>query len=247
VHSRPPSAYLEGDDSWLRGEFTRLAQSSASTVEAGVVMDEVNVTKGGEALHGQADNGSNQSSDDGDRPSPADDPPQPMELAEAQWYALYTRSHCEQLVYDQLAAKGFHLFLPHMEVWSHRGGVRHRIPVPMFPSYLFLCHAMDKAGFLAVRKARGLVRILGERWDCLSVVPEGEIAAIQRVIQAEVPVLSHPYLREGQRVRITRGPLAGVEGILVRTKPTKGLLVLSIDLLRRSIAVEVDVTLVEVA
>jgi transcriptional antiterminator NusG len=59
--------------------------------------------------------------------------------------------------------------------------------------------------------------------------------------------LSHPYLREGQRVRITHGPLSGVEGILVHTKPTKGLLVLSIDLLRRSIAVEVDVALVGAA
>jgi transcription antitermination factor NusG len=106
---------------------------------------------------------------------------------------------------------------------------------------------MDKESFLAIRKARGLVRILGERWDLLSVVPEDEIAAIQRVMQAAIPVLSHPYLHEGQRVRITHGPLAGVEGILVQTKPTKGLLVLSIDLLRRSIAVEVDVTLVGAA
>jgi transcription antitermination factor NusG len=119
--------------------------------------------------------------------------------------------------------------------------------MPMFPSYLFLHHVMDKIGFIDVAKARGLVRVLGERWDRLSIVPESEIDAIQRVLRAEVPVTPHPYLREGQRVRITHGPLAGVEGILVQSKLNKGLLVLSIDLLRRSVAVEVDATAVVVA
>jgi len=78
-------------------------------------------------------------------------------------------------------------------------------------------------------------------------VPEAEIDAIQRVLCSNLPVVAHPYLREGMRVRITHGPLNGVEGILVQSKPNKGLLVLSIDLLRRSIAVEVDETVVGVA
>jgi transcription termination/antitermination protein NusG len=157
-----------------------------------------------------------------------------------QWYALYTRSHCEQLVYDQLAAKGFDLFLPKIEVWSQRAGVRRLIPVPMFTGYLFLCHEMDKASYIEIRKARGLVRILGERWDKLSTIPDAEIEAVQRVVTAQLPVLPHPYLREGQLVRITRGPLTGLEGILVHAKPAKGLLVLTVELLQRSVAVEVD-------
>jgi transcriptional antiterminator NusG len=144
-------------------------------------------------------------------------------------------------------ARGFAVFLPKLELWSRRGGIRHRISTPMFPSYLFLRHAMDKISFIEVCKARGLVRILGERWDRLSTVPESEIDAIQRVLRAELPVVPHPYLREGQRVRITEGPLTGVEGILVQSKPNKGLLVLSVELLRRSIAVEVDATVVGVA
>ena len=163
------------------------------------------------------------------------------------WYVLWTCSHSEQLVYDQLAAKGFDLFLPKLEVWSRRGGLRHLIHAPMFPGYLFLQHAMDKASYIEVRKARGLVRILGERSDQLAVVPDTEIEAIQRVLDAHLPALPHPYLREGQRVRITRGPLADVEGILVRSKPNKGLLVLSVGLLQRSVAVEVDCTLVAAA
>src|SRR5262245_22827983 len=164
----------------------------------------------------------------------------PGDLSIPPWYALYTRSHCEQLVFEQLRAKGFHLFLPRIEVWSQRAGKRHLIAVPMFPGYLFLRHAIDKTSYIDVRKARGLVRILGERWDRLSVVPDAEIEAIHTVLNARLPIMPHPYLQEGQRVRITQGPLRGVEGILIQSKPAKGLLILSIELLQRSVAVEID-------
>ncbi len=163
------------------------------------------------------------------------------------WYTLYTRSHCEQLVCDQLEAKGFHLFLPKIDAWSRRAGQRHLISVPMFPGYLFLQHAIDKRSSIEVRKARGLVRILGESWEKPSIVPDAEIEAIQTTLRASVPVMPHPYLREGQRVRITQGSLRGVEGILLQSKPTKGLLILSVDLLQRSIAVEIDCNAVTAA
>ena len=169
------------------------------------------------------------------------------EAANRQWYVLWTRSNCEQLVYDQLTAKGFHTFLPRVDVWSRRAGLRHLSRVPMFRGYLFLDHPMDKASYIEACRSTGLVRILGERWDQLAVVPDEEIDAIQRVVLSRLPALPYPYLREGQRVRITQGPLADVEGILVRSKPNKGLLVVSIDMLRRSVAVEVDCTLVVTA
>ncbi len=168
-------------------------------------------------------------------------------LGSRRWYALWTRSHCEQLVHDQLAAKGFELFLPEVDVWSTRAGVRRLISAPMFPGYLFVRHAMDKASYIEVVKARGLVRVLGEQWDRLHAVPDTEIEALQRVLGARVPVLPYPFLQQGQRVRITRGPLADVEGILVQSKPNKGLLVLSVTLLRRSVALAIDCTLVVAA
>ena len=168
------------------------------------------------------------------------------DMGARKWYALWTKSHCEQRVCNQLAAKGFHVFLPKIEAWSRRGGVRHCIPVPMFPGYLFLHHAMDLNSYIEVLKTRELVRVLGDGRDRLrdrlAVVPDAEIEAIQKVVQAHLPALLYPYMHEGQRVRITEGPLAGVEGILVHTKPNKGLLVLSIELFHRSVAVEVDCT-----
>ncbi len=164
----------------------------------------------------------------------------------AQWYVLWTRSHCEQLVHDQLSAKGFESFLPKIGRWSRRQGLRHLTRVPMFPGYLFLRHAgIDKVSYIEVCKTRGLVRILGDSWDRLGTVSSREMEAIQKVTEADLPAMPHPHLREGQRVRVVCGPLTSAEGILVKSEPTKGLLVLSVELLRRSIGVQIDCTLVK--
>jgi len=163
------------------------------------------------------------------------------------WRVLWTHSNCEQLVRDQLAAKGFELFLPAVETWTRRGGSPCVFRVPLFRGYLFLRHAMDKASYIEVCKARGLVRVLGESWDRLDVVPDSEIEALQRMVDAHLPMLPHPYLKEGERVRITRGPLADLEGFVVRVNPKTGLLVVSLNLLRRSIAVQLDCTALEAA
>ncbi len=165
----------------------------------------------------------------------------------ARWYVLWTRSHCEQLVQSQLAVRGFRLFNPQLSVWSRRGNQRHLIQSPMFPGYIFLRHALDKGSDTEVRKARGLVAILGDSWERRATVPDAEIDAIQRLGQSGRVAVPHPYLKEGQRVRITRGPMTDVEGFLVRHDARKGLLVLSVNLVRASVAVEVDVTMVTAA
>jgi len=163
-----------------------------------------------------------------------------LPVDERQWFALWTQSHCEQLVHDQLLAKGYQTLLPTIREWSRRAGARHLISVPMFSGYLFLHHAIDKRSYLDVMGIRGVVRILGERWDRLAPVDALEIEAIQRLQRSELALTPYPYLRDGQRVRIVEGSLAGVEGILVRRKANRDLLVLSINLLNRSVAVEVE-------
>ena len=163
-----------------------------------------------------------------------------MTVSEARWFALWTHSHCEQLVRDQLSAKGFDAFLPTIRDWSRRGGVRRLISRPMFPSYLFVHHSMDKLSYIEIMKSNGLVKILGERWDNLAAIPDAEVDAIRQLTTSELSLTPYPFLRDGQRVRIVEGPLAGVEGILVRSRPNRGLLVLSVELLHRSVAVEVD-------
>ena len=164
---------------------------------------------------------------------------------EAAWYAVWTRSHCEQLVRDQLAAMSFRPFLPTLETWSRRNGSRHRIHLPMFPGYLFVHHALDKYSYVDILKARGVVGLLGGNWSQLWPIPDEEIEAVSRAADSGLPVVVHPYLSNGNRVRIVGGPLQGLEGFFVRSKPNLGLVVLCVHLLKRSVAVEVDCTLVE--
>ena len=168
-----------------------------------------------------------------------------MPLDQPRWFAIWTHSHCEQLVHDQLTARGFQPFFPTIREWSRRAGTRRLIDRPMFPGYLFVRDTMDKSRYIEVMKTRGLVRILGERWDRLAAIDDREVDAIRQLVASDLALAPYPYLTEGQRVRITDGPLADVEGILVRSRPNRGLLVLSVQLLQRSVAVEVDFGAVE--
>lgn len=103
---------------------------------------------------------------------------------------------------------------------------------------------MDKESYVRLRSARGLARVLGERWDRLAVIPDSEMNPVRVAAAAACRVLPFPYLREGQRARVVRGPLSGLEGILVESRPDRGLLVLSVHLLQRSVATSVDATTV---
>ena len=155
------------------------------------------------------------------------------------WYAIWTRSHSERLVHDQLAALGFSAFLPELGIWSKRQGRMHVVPSPMFPGYLFARTHMDKHAYIEMLKVRGLVKILENGWTRLTPIPEEEVQSIERVMQAGVPMLPHA-LQEGDMVRVTDGPLKGVEGVFLKDKPDSGRLIVSVGLLGRGVAVEVD-------
>jgi transcription antitermination factor NusG len=159
---------------------------------------------------------------------------------------VWTQSHFEQSVSQQLSAKGFTAFLPEMSVWSKRGGEQRLIRVPMFPGYLFVRDGMDKRSYIEILKARGVVRILEDGWTRLTPVPDEVIDSLKQVVAAEVPVYAAEHLTQGDRVEVTEGPLMGLEGLFVQDKATKGRLVLNVELLGRSVAVEVDCTAVRV-
>lgn len=165
------------------------------------------------------------------------------------WYAVWTRSHCERLVAQQLAAKGFSPFLPEVHVRRRAGSpaaARARrnapelVPLPMFPGYLFIRDTMEKGRYIEILKVRGIVRVLEDGWTRLTPVPDQEVDAIRRLVDAKVPVSAHPHLQYGDRVRVMEGALAGVEGIFVHDRHNKGRLVVTVNLLGRSVSVELD-------
>jgi transcription antitermination factor NusG len=159
------------------------------------------------------------------------------------WHVLWTRSNSEHLVWEQLLAKNYEVFLPMIDeisMGSVRGRRRPIRRVPMFKGYLFLRHRINRTSFIDISNTKGVVHILGPRWNRLAQVPDEELASIKRAQESREPMLPYPYLKVGSRVRITRGTLTNAQGILVRTDLAKGLLVISVDLLQRSIAVKVS-------
>ena len=165
--------------------------------------------------------------------------------ASSDWYAIHTRSNFEKRIAADLQAKGINPYLPsysEIHQWKDR---KKSIQVVLFPGYVFAQFCDSPGNRMAVLRIPGVVRILGQGGD-LEPVPAQEIVSVQRLLAARVSCFQHPFLRQGQRVRVKRGVLAGLEGILVRVK-NQSRLVLSVTLLSQSVATEVDTAHVEPA
>ncbi|MEX0739707.1 MAG: transcription termination/antitermination NusG family protein [Pseudohongiella sp.] len=161
---------------------------------------------------------------------------------QASWHVLWTHSNYERSVYEQLSAKGYELFFAKIDQWIASNKGKHLVRVPMFRSYLFIRHAIGKHDYIDINKTKGLVRILGDRWDQLASIPDHEIDSIRAVCASDCPVRAYPFLKHGDRVRMVRGSLKNTEGILLRNDDHTGLLVISVALLNRSVSVEVNCT-----
>ena len=152
------------------------------------------------------------------------------------WCAIYTRHQHEKTVSEMLHVKGFEVFLPLYESvrrWKDR---KKLLSLPLFPCYVFVRGAIERR--LPVLTTPGVHMIIS-RGERVSTIPEEEIEAIRRTVQGEFRVEPHPFLRCGERVRVVRGSLEGVEGILARKKNLYRL-VLSVDMLAQSVSVEID-------
>lgn len=156
-------------------------------------------------------------------------------LAEARWYAAYTRWRHEKAVAEQLQTRGIETFLPlYRTVRRWKNGNR-RVQLPLFPGYAFARFAL--ADRLPVLKVPGVVCLVGFNGKPAALA-DGEVEGLRQALAAGTGAEPHPYLTEGRRVRITAGPLAGREGVLVRRQGAVRV-VLSIDLIQRSVLVDI--------
>ena len=159
-----------------------------------------------------------------------------VEQRAAQWYAAYTNSRHEKVVARQLQDRSIDTFLPLYRSWRRWKDRRKLVELPLFPSYVLVrIEAQKRLRVLQVPGVVSLVSFNGEP----AALPEQEINALRNGLENEIYAEPHPYLRVGRKVRVVRGPMAGAEGILSRKKD-KCRVVISIDVLMRSIAVEVD-------
>ncbi|HUI43964.1 MAG TPA: UpxY family transcription antiterminator [Terriglobia bacterium] len=161
--------------------------------------------------------------------------------AEGAWYALYTRHQHEKVVARLLAGKGFEVFLP-LYTTAHRWRDRTRqLALPLFPGYVFLRTQLERRAHVVTTPGVHHFVPSAERPIAIS---QPEIEAVRQLTAKSPRVEPHPFLKRGDWVRIKRGPLAGLEGNLTRWKGAFKL-VLGVELLQQSVAVEVEVADVE--
>jgi transcription antitermination factor NusG len=152
------------------------------------------------------------------------------------WFALNAKFRYEDFVATHLRGKGYEVFLPVYTTrrrWSDR--VK-EVEAPLFPGYLF-CR-FDVTNRLPILTTPGMIQIVGFG-KTPTPVSEGEIDAIQKAIGNDLAREPWPFSQIGQRARVEHGPLRGIEGVLHNVKG-RHRLVLSVTLLQRSIAVEID-------
>jgi transcription antitermination factor NusG len=163
------------------------------------------------------------------------------ELEEQNWYAVYTWAHHEKRVAEMMSQRQIRGFLPvyrSLRRWKDR---RKEIELALFPSYVFVHLALrDRVRVLEIP---GVVDMVGTRGKPTPLADQ-EIACFQLGMDGCVKLHPHPFLKIGRKVRVRYGSLAGLEGILIRRKDGPRLVV-SIEILMRSVAVEVDETDVE--
>jgi len=153
-----------------------------------------------------------------------------------QWFALVVKPRFDKAVAQALESKGYPTLVPVYKKHHKYGGRLKHFELPLFPGYV--CCRFDVQARLAILTTPGVIRVLGIRNTPIPL-SDSEINSLQTAIKAQIPIEPFPFVNAGQRVRITGGVLAGVEGIVLGEKA--GLrLVLSITLLQRSVVLEID-------
>jgi transcription termination/antitermination protein NusG len=161
--------------------------------------------------------------------------------APPEWWGIYTRHQHEKAVAASFSSCGLEVFLPLYHVvrqWKDR---KRQLSLPLLPCYVFVRGEPGRrVQVLSTPGVHSIVTIAGRP----APIPEVEIDAIRRAVESPRLVEPYPFLRRGERVRIKSGALADIEGILIRRKGSYRL-ILSAELLQKSIAVEVDALNVE--
>jgi len=152
------------------------------------------------------------------------------------WYAVRVRTKSELLVHQVLQGKGFETLVPTYKVrrvWSDR--VKN-VDMPLYPGYVFCRFEFERR--LPVLQSVGVVDVINDGRKGLPI-PEPEMEAIRKIVESKMRTSPWPFLQVGQRVEVYRGPLTGVEGILLAQKKNFRLVV-SVPLLQRSVNVEIE-------
>ena len=162
-----------------------------------------------------------------------------MNQNSSKWYALHTRSHFEQKVYDGLRGKSIEAFLPRLQVMSRRKDRHKKLLVPMLPGYVFVHSDLQPEEHLRIIKTVGIVRMVSFK---AKPVPanEEEFSSLMILDGTDRTVQNRAYMKRGDRVIIMEGPLKGLVGFYLRHNTKLDKVVVSIELLHRSLEIEIE-------
>ena len=152
------------------------------------------------------------------------------------WYGVRVRARFEQTASAAFRGRGYEEYVPVVRSrrrWSDR---IKELQTPLFPGYVF-CR-FDPGWKVPILECPGVLNIIGFA-NHAAPIPDEEIQAVRAMVRSGLPVQPYPFLKAGQKVHVERGPLAGVEGLIVEVKK-EFRLVVSITLLQRSISAEID-------
>jgi transcription antitermination factor NusG len=169
-------------------------------------------------------------------PSSSFGPPVLARAPEVHWYAAYTNAQHEKSVVRQLELRAIESYLPLYEKMSRWKDRQVKVQLPLFSGYVFVRMALEEK--VRVLQVPGLVRLVGFSGQP-TALPEEEMEALRRGLCGALHAEPCPYLQVGSRIRLKSGPLRGTEGVLLKKKNGYRF-VISLELIQRSIAVEVD-------
>ncbi|MDP6178265.1 MAG: UpxY family transcription antiterminator [Desulfatiglandales bacterium] len=162
-----------------------------------------------------------------------------MNQNSSKWYAIHTRSHFEQKAYDGFCGKFIETFLPKIEVMSRRKDRRKKILVPLLPGYVFVRFCLDPEKYWDIIKTAGVVRMVGFKGQPVPAKEE-EISILMILDGTDRTVHNRSLMKKGDMVMIMEGPLKGLTGFYLQHKGQTDKVVVSVELLNRSLAVEIE-------
>jgi transcription antitermination factor NusG len=157
-----------------------------------------------------------------------------------QWYAIYCKSRHERIVDERLMAKGIATYLADREMRVRWGDRQRKARINLLPGYVLVQAEMNAQIYLEILQTRSVVKFVGNPWPNLSRIPDEQVESLRLLLGSHEPFEEVPYWHSGERVEVIGGPLTGLRGVVAGWKNRKNRVVVSIDLLRRSMAVEVE-------
>jgi transcriptional antiterminator NusG len=155
-----------------------------------------------------------------------------------EWFALYVKSRHEYVTSNELQKKEIDSYLPSVKRWRQWKDRRMLVDFPLFPGYLFVHVRPDCEHFVSVLKTRGAVSFVSSEPGHPTPVADEEISSLKVLIDSGRELDIYPHLKEGSRVRVSRGPLKGAEGIL-QEKGDQYTFLININLLGRSVGLKI--------